>query len=114
MRQQPDGLERPTTAVLDEIEDVLLGDAAAGAGAVDFCEIHVVLAGEFANERRGADIGFFIGSEAHGAGSWRDGSRCLRLFWLPERCGRLFVGVEAARLRALPGRGERRRRWLRR
>jgi len=33
------------------IEDVLLGDAATGAGAAEFCEIDVVLAGEFADER---------------------------------------------------------------
>ena len=46
--------------MLDEIEDVLLGDAAAGAGAADFCEIHIVLAGEFADERGRADVGIFF------------------------------------------------------
>ena len=52
--------DRSSRAVLDEIENVLLGDAAAGAGATHFCEIHIVLAGEFADERRRADVGIFF------------------------------------------------------
>jgi hypothetical protein len=43
--------------VLHEIEDVLLGDAPAGARATHLCEIHVVFAGELADERRGANVG---------------------------------------------------------
>ena len=47
-------------AVLDEIENVLLGDAATGAGATHSCEIYIVLAGEFADERGRADVGIFF------------------------------------------------------
>src|ERR1035438_9590324 len=43
-----------------EVEDILLRDAAAGASATDFCEIHVVFAREFANERGGANVGFIL------------------------------------------------------
>ena len=43
--------------MLDEIEDVLLGDAAAGSGAADLSEIDVVFASKLANQRGGADVG---------------------------------------------------------
>ena len=46
--------------MLDEVENVLLGDTAAGAGTADFGQIDVVLAGKFADERRRADIGFVV------------------------------------------------------
>ena len=73
------------TAVFDEVEDVLLGDAGALAGAFDLGEIDVVLAGELADERGGADVFFFCGERGglprlYGSGgggnSWslRDGS----------------------------------------
>ncbi len=58
--REPQQLERHSRAVLDEIEDVLLGDAAAGAGAAHSCEIYIVLAGEFADERGRADVGIFF------------------------------------------------------
>ncbi len=55
--------------VLDVVEYILLGDAASGTGAMDFCEIDIVLASEFAHERGGADIGvFFVGGRSRG---WR-------------------------------------------
>ena len=78
-------LERPR-AVLDEIEDVLLGDAAAGAGAADFCEIHIVLAGEFADERGRADVGiFFIVSRGKRWRRVRPGEPELPFWWMRER-----------------------------
>ena len=39
---------------LDVAEDVLLGDAAGGAGAGDLVQVDVVVAGDLADERRGA------------------------------------------------------------
>ena len=50
----------PLRPVFDEIENVLLGDAAAGTSAIYFCEIHIVLAGELADERGRADVGSFF------------------------------------------------------
>ena len=41
-------------ALLEEGEDVLLGDAAGAAGALDLGEVHAVLRRDLADERRGA------------------------------------------------------------
>jgi hypothetical protein len=38
-------------AALNEIENVLFGDAPTGAGSTYFCEIHIVFASELANQR---------------------------------------------------------------
>ena len=61
---------------VDEVEDVLLGDAAAGAGAGDLSEIDVVLAGEFADKRGGADVRFVVvfSLDAAGAGTGAAGA----------------------------------------
>ena len=69
--------------VLDEIENVLLGDAAAGAGATHFCEIDIVLAGEFADQRGGADVGILfvvICGRARGCCGRRSGSSLVLPF----------------------------------
>ena len=46
--------------MLDEIEYVLLGDAATSTSAIYSCEIHIVLAGKLADERGRADVGGFF------------------------------------------------------
>ena len=51
----------------------MLGDAAAGARASDFRQIYVMFAGQLADERGGADIGFFFlagGRSRHGRRRW--------------------------------------------
>ena len=55
--------------MLDEIENVLLGNAATSASAVYFCQIHIVLASELAYQRGRADVGIIFGFE--GAGGLR-------------------------------------------
>ena len=61
-------------AAVHKIEDVLFGDAATGSGARDPCEVDVIFAGEFADERRGANIGIvFFGVAGGGAGEATDG-----------------------------------------
>ena len=88
--------------MLDEIEDVLLGDAAAGAGATHFCEIHIVLAGEFADERGRANVGIFFGIMNSGGGRWRRS----RSFFL---CGSESGRSAGEGGRATPGRARKRR-----
>src|SRR5207302_10503274 len=72
-------------ALLDEIEHVLLSNAATCAGATDFCKIHVVLAGELATERGRADNGIFFVLGSAGGGSWR---RSRSFFLCRYRSGR--------------------------
>ena len=57
--------------MLDEIEEVLLGDAAAGAGAAHLCEIHIVLAGELADQRGRTNVGIFLVLGSAGGGRGR-------------------------------------------
>ncbi len=61
---------RSCRAAFDEVQNILLGDAATGAGAAHFCEIYIVLAGELAHEWGGADAGIFfvLGSAGGGCG----------------------------------------------
>ena len=74
--------------MLDEIQDVLLGDSAAGTGAGHFCEIDIVLAGELADERGGAHVGgffllffFFFFLRWSAGGGRRSGSLLGLFFW---------------------------------
>src|ERR1019366_2557147 len=62
-------------AVLDEIEDVLLGDAAASAGAAYLCKVHIVLAGELADKRGRANVGIFFVLRSAGGGRGRRSGR---------------------------------------
>ena len=76
----------------EEIENVLLGDAASGTGAGDLSEINVVLAGEFADKRGGADVRFVVVflSRCGRGGHW--GRRSGRFFHCGGRWGRGLGG----------------------
>src|SRR6202043_2301110 len=70
----------------DELQDVLLGDTAAEAGAGDLGKTYSVLACDLPDERRGASL-FFIFLNSGPGGGLRRGGR-----------GFLFVGLFFCRL----------------
>src|SRR5882672_4417916 len=54
------GGRRSRRPLFEVIEDVLLGDAATGSSSLDLIQVDIVLASKFANQRRGANIGFIV------------------------------------------------------
>ncbi len=75
--------------LLDEGQDVVLGDSAAQAGAGDAVQVHVVLARQVAHQRRGADTAGFLGLAFLGFGGNFSGRGRRRRSW---RWGGSFDG----------------------
>ncbi len=86
-------------ALLDELEDVVLGHAAAGARAADVADVHAVFLGDAAHERRGP-LSAAVAVAGSGGRRGRGGGRCrgrwrhgLRRFRLPDGgCGQRRLG----------------------
>jgi len=80
------GSDGSGAAAVDEIEDILLGDAATGAGSGDLREIDIVFAGEFADERRRTNVGILFVVIVGSTDDRRRSRNGCFLFWeVPER-----------------------------